>query len=165
MLDRAAAVRLGKELEEIDGAVEHILADVRLTEAARDVADVVRLRSFSSALQDFYSAVEDALEKIAPELNGGLPESKDWHSRLLRNMAMDLPGVRPAVIDAQTERELRPFLRLRHRARNIYGFDLDAERIALLVSALPEAAQRFRGCLRGFLSFLGRFATAGDPTA
>lgn len=156
MVDAGLAARLRREIEEHEAAIDRIVADAAevLERAGRETPGVLHSRALGSALQDFYSAVEDVFEKIAPVLNGGLPESRDWHARLLHDMTLDLPGVRPPVIDADTEVSLRAFLRFRHRARNIYGYELEGGRLRQEADALPDAARRFKACLGRFYGFL-----------
>lgn len=49
------------------------------------------------------------LGRIAPVMNGGVPEGEAWHRRLLDNMAMGIPDLRPAVLRATTAQALDVF--------------------------------------------------------
>lgn len=55
------------------------------------------LRGIGAIVHDFYTGIEHLFERIAPELNGGLPAGPSWHRELLDDMTLDLPGVRPPV--------------------------------------------------------------------
>jgi hypothetical protein len=60
----------------------------------------------------------------------------DWHKRLLDRMSQDREG-RPHVLTPTTASSLREFLGFRHIVRNLYGFELDPERVAALVRGYP----------------------------
>ena len=47
-------------------------------------------------------------------------------------MTLDIPEVRPAVIDRDLARTLGEYLRFRHVFRNVYGGVLEAERMSSL---------------------------------
>lgn len=79
--------------------------------------DSYSLRARGSILHDFYTGVERIFMRITSELNGGVPQSPQWHQELIRNMALAIPEVRPAVIDADLAGKLSGHLRFRH------GFD------------------------------------------
>jgi len=91
------------------------------------------VESAALKLHNFYTGCERIFQLIAREVNGGLPEGYDWHKRLLAQMSLDIEGIRPAVISQQTSRDLEELLAFRHIVRSIYGYELDAERVDLLV--------------------------------
>ena len=78
-------------------------------------ADAYSLRARGSILHDFSSGVERIFVRIAGELNGGVPQAERWHQELLGDMVLEIPKVRPAVIDADLATALGEYLRFRHR--------------------------------------------------
>jgi hypothetical protein len=60
-----------------------------------------------------------------------------WHSELLHQMTLDIPGLRPPVITHHTEKKLREYLAFRHLFRKRYGFELDWLKIKKLLITLP----------------------------
>jgi hypothetical protein len=74
-------------------------------------------------------------------------------------MAEDMPGIRPAVITAETRDRLDVFRKFRHLARNIYVFNLDPTGIRNLIEKLPEACNRICADLSDFAEFLSRIST------
>ncbi len=151
----AAAVR--QQREQIARIVVEALE--ASTEFADKAPQVLELRGIGAILHDFYTGIEHLFEKIAPELNGGLPAGASWHRELLENMALDLPGVRPPVLGSETVHALGEFLRFRHLFRNLYGFKLEWTRIRSLLDRLPETWKAVEADLDRFLAFLD---AAGD---
>ena len=105
-------------------------------------------------LQDFYNTVEKTLQRIATELDGSLPSGEAWHQQLVQRMTVAIPGRRPAVLDQELANTLVTYLRFRHLFRNIYGFDLDWDRIEPLLVELPTVIEIFRVRLDEFRRFL-----------
>ena len=116
------------------------------------------LRGIGGILHDFYTGIEHLFERIAPELNGGLPAGPSWHRELLENMTLDLPGVRPPVLRGETVHELHEFLHFRHLFRNLYGFELEWPRLRALLEKLPGVWEDVEEDLDRFGTFLGRAA-------
>ena len=106
-------------------------------------ADTYSLRALGSILHDFYSGVERIFVRIAGELNGGVPQAERWHRELLGDMVLEIPKVRPAVIDADLATALGEYLRFRHLFRNVYGSGLEAERLQALADRLPATLAAF----------------------
>lgn len=108
------------------------------------------VRAIGSILHDFYCGIERIFERIAKELNGGIPEGSDWHRQLLRDMTLEIKGVRPPVISEELEKMLIEYLRFRHVFRNIYGFSLEwrfmegtVERLPITVNTLKKDVETF----------------------
>lgn len=142
-------LRLSKVVGEIEQALVHF-----------DEVDPtpLELRGLANLLHDFYTGIEKVFKRIAPELNGGLPEGDAWHRRLLENMAMDISGVRPAVLRQATAASLDEFLRFRHLVRNIYGFELVSDRLLDLARRVVPTWQDVHADLTAFAAFLEKMA-------
>jgi hypothetical protein len=77
-------------------------------------------------LHAYYTALETLLERVARLVDEELPTGATWHRDLLLQMRLELPGVRPAVLPAETIAELDELRKFRHFFRNAYVLDLDA---------------------------------------
>lgn len=111
-------------------------------------------------MHDFYLCVERLMIRIAQDLNGGVPQSSDWHKRLLEQLSKDLPGIRPKVFSEDTVLQLGSFLRFRHLYRNIYALDLVwMELVPLLRKVAPLARQVARE-VAVFRKFIGSLHSA-----
>jgi hypothetical protein len=96
------------------------------------------VRAGGSILHDFYTGIEKIFESIAKEIDHRIPLGEEWQSELLRQMTLDVPGLRPPVISAGTEKKLREYLGFRHLFRKRYGFELDWQKLKKLLLGLPQ---------------------------
>ncbi len=120
------------------------------------------LRGKASIFHDFYSGAERIFKRIADEINGGIPAGDAWHRELLNDMRLDMPGLRPPVISEETYKLLFDFLSFRHKFRNLYGFDLEFEKIAEIEAKFPAAHQNFVADMQALLRFLDSLATTSS---
>ena len=149
--DEAFARRLAAEIEhELERLVE--LQDELANAPHGD--DRFTLRARGSVLHDFYSGVERVFVRIAEELNGGVPQGEQWRRQIITDMSLEIPGVRPAAIDAALAEELGGYLRFRHVFRNVYGSLLQADRMRPLEERLPHVLTAFLTQIRAFLTWI-----------
>ena len=72
--------------QEVISFIEEELRGItQLREEIAECKDNSRVyrRAKASILHDFYNACERIFEAIAREVNGGLPDSQQWHKKLL----------------------------------------------------------------------------------
>lgn len=110
--------------------------------------------SLALKLHNFYTGCERIFQKIADDINGSVPRSIDWHKRLLKSMSLEIEKIRPSVISKETAKTLEEYLAFRHVVRNIYGFEIDSERLHRLIEKLYGVNERFKKELNIFLDFL-----------
>lgn len=108
-------------------------------------------------LHNFYTGCERIFQTTVAELNGTPPSGFDWHRRLLERMGMAWQD-RPALLASETVEALREYLAFRHVVRNIYGFELDRERIEQLIRRYPEVWRQFEADCRRFITWLETLA-------
>lgn len=73
-------------------------------------------------LHGLYSGLERIFELIAEVIDGEKPTGENWHLSLLKQMASDIPEVRPAVISEKSFHLLNEFRGFRHVVRNVYTY-------------------------------------------
>ncbi len=144
---RRLAAEIASELESL------ALLEEQSAEAPQG-DDTFSLRARGSILHDFYSGIERVFVRIAEELNGGVPHGEQWHRQLVKDMSLEISGVRPAVIDEELARSLGDFRRFRHVFRNVYGFALEDERMRPLEERLPAVLDAFRRQVGEFLAWI-----------
>lgn len=150
-LDEAFARRLAAE---ISNELENLSILEEQSASAPQGEDTFSLRARGSILHDFYSGIERVFVRIAEELNGGVPQGEQWHRQLVQDMCLEVPSVRPAVIDEEMVRSLGDFLRFRHVFRNVYGFALEEQRMRPLEEQLPVVLAAFRQQVGEFLTWI-----------
>jgi len=149
--------RVVSEIEEELGNIERLLSE--LNEHQKDEPrNSFYLRAVGSIFHDFYCGVERIFERIAEELNGGIPEGENWHIQLLKDMTLQIEEVRPAVISKELVAELKGYLEFRHRFRNIYGFELEWDKMKGLKETMPGVAERFKREIQDFIEFMKKLA-------
>lgn len=114
--------------------------------------------SLALKLHNFYTGCERIFRKIADDINGGVPRSTDWHKRLLKSMSLEIEKIRPPVISKDTEKSLNEYLAFRHVVRNIYGFEIESERLNRLIERLDKTVERFEKEINAFLDFLRKLS-------
>lgn len=151
-----------KKREEIPVLVTEIKAEVsklerlaqRLSSQTGRLGSDEILESAALRLHNFYTGCERIFKLIASEVNGALPDTQDWHKRLLTQVALEVEQVRPAVVSEETRRELEELLGFRHVVRNVYGYELEPGRVESLLQMTVSLFPRLRQEIGGFLEFL-----------
>jgi hypothetical protein len=124
----------------------------QLLDTLPELADIL-YENQGFKLYGFYNGCERIFKIVASELNGALLSGYDWHKRLLDRMAVGHEG-RPAVISSETARALERYLAFHHVIRNIYGYELEVERIAQLVAQQATVWENFEHEVRAFVAWL-----------
>ena len=161
MIERYALVsgRIRQELADLERVIsraEHAMAAARRQPADQDFC----VDSAALNLHDFYAGLERLLHTIAAQVDRSVPEGSEWHRELLRQMGVQVPNVRPAVLSVASVRALDEFLRFRHVVRNVYAFALDPGQIERLASRARPAFERAQTDLLACADFLDGLATA-----
>jgi hypothetical protein len=113
------------------------------------------LRAAGSILHDFYTGIEKIFEDVAKEIDRRVPTGEEWHSELIHQMTLDIPGLRPPLISASTEKKLREYLGFRHLFRKRYGFELDWEKMKRLLITMPQVLLQLEKEIQNFFKTLG----------
>lgn len=145
------AARLRKDLPQIVKAVQ---AAVSQTAKAQATGDPDYYQAAALSLQNFYMGVERIFEEIAKQVDESLPTGAGSHRELLDQMGLEINQVRPAVLQANTLKELNDYRGFRHVAIHRYGFELKPDRIQELVDALPACHSHFATDIGSFCEFL-----------
>lgn len=153
--------RMRTELEKIEQVVDH--AEGAVSRAGQQPEDEDYFMAAAALdLHSFYAGVERLLALIATEIDGGLPKGPRWHRDLLEQMTLKVRGVRPAVLQPETQIALINYLEFRHVVRNVYTFDLRPGRLQELVTGLRIAFELTQRDLLVFVKFLDSLADADE---
>ena len=143
--------RLNKELTKIQTAVQ---AAVSQATKAKNTGDLDYLQAAALSIQNFYMGVEQAFEEIAKQVDESVPVGASSHRELLEQMALEIPDIRPPVIQPDTLARLSEYRGFRYVVIHRYGFELYPDRIRELVEALPACGEALTSDMQVFCEFL-----------
>jgi hypothetical protein len=129
---RAAELRTLLARLERQGGIIRRVGDRLERAAARasEGSDPEAVAATALYLQHFYTGIEEALLRIAEELDGSGPSGDEWHRLLLDQMSLDIPEVRPSVLSTELSGHLDVLRRFRHRVRHAYDEEYEWRRMA-----------------------------------
>jgi len=148
---RTIAARIRNELKDLQRVVERTLG---IWDKATTSGDDAFIDAVALNLHGFYAGLERLFELIADVIDQAKPPGERWHQDLLRQMATEIPEVRPAVLSAGSRNRLDRYRGFRHVVRNIYAFNLDVELLGLLVKELRPTFQQATSEMLMFADFL-----------
>ncbi len=152
------------------GRIEQSLEDLEaIVSRAETLADKYRvslddgyLDGVALNLHTFYSAIERIFEDIARTMDADVPSGPDWHRDLLIQMSAEIAGTRPPAISRETRLILDEFRGFRHVVRNIYAFNLNADRVLELSRKADACLSSVQNDLHIFIDFIIRLNKAPD---
>jgi hypothetical protein len=142
---------LQNELNNLKNLEEELISIVK---SLKNDPNHIELRAIGSILHDSYCCIEKMFERIAIILDEDIPEGRDWHIQLLIRMSSEIEEIRPFVISKKLLTRLKEYLRFRHLFRNIYGFELEWEKIQNLTESIPELLNLYKHEISVFIKFL-----------
>ena len=152
---RAVAGRIRQELTALEAVAAR--ASGAWAEAAQSPGGY-NVDAAALNLHGFYAGLERVFLVVAERIDMAVPSGASWHRELLRQMAVELPDTRPAVISEELADELDRYRGFRHVVRNVYAYVLDARRVGELVEDLPPTLARLRTELTAFVEALDEIA-------
>ncbi len=106
-------------------------------------------------LNGIYSCYEDQFLKIAKAFENRVENPAAWHRELLERMRIEIEGVRPQVLDRSAFRLLNELRGFQHVFRSSYAFELDEERIRLVLRRWERGKTEVR---KNIDTFIGKLA-------
>ncbi|KXG77515.1 hypothetical protein AN618_10670 [Fervidicola ferrireducens] len=143
--------RIKQEISEIKTCIDRAK---KAWNRAKESSDPLYLDSVALNLHDFYGGLERVFELIAENIDEVKPAGGNWHQELLRQMATEIPKIRPAVISQELKQKLDEYRAFRHIVRNVYAHNFKAERIEKLVENIDELIKATEEELLNFCNFL-----------
>jgi len=120
------------------------------------------LIAVSYLLGGVYSCFEDQFLKIARVFENRVENPASWHRELLERMRIEVEGVRPRVLSRPSFQLLNELRGFRHVFRSSYAFELDEERVRLIVRRWEKGKAAVHKDLQSFIARLTEMA-AGSP--
>lgn len=144
-----------------------LLAEAAASAAAglpEKASDPLHVAGCGALVHSWYNEVEKTFEVIARRLDGFETRGEDWHSALATQVALDIPGVRPAVIGAESVAPLRELRAFRHLFRHLYVLNLDPARVEFLLRLVASTWTQLEPSLAQFATALEALAQALDDS-
>jgi hypothetical protein len=160
--DAAIVRRLRAEIRADRDALAERCSEVEQFSSDTEPVPAERPGALALALDRAYTAMESILDRVARTLEGGAPTGADWHRSLLRNASLDIEGVRPAILSAESEPALDELRRFRHFVRHAYAAPLDWPRVRRASQVWLDALPRVQDDLDAFETFLTKLAEELD---
>lgn len=132
------------------GELDDFLATNTTGQSTRNVGIVAAVN-----IHAWYTALETAFERVARLLDESVPSGSAWHSELISQMSVDVPGVRAALIGAGLKLELEDIRRFRHFFRNAYVLEFDFTRIRELAAQVSKAHAITRASFQQLITHIG----------
>lgn len=111
--------------------------------------------SLADGVSAVYTGIESVLEAIAKELDEYVPRGDASHADLVDGMAVEVHGVRPALLGARTLELMHEVRRFRHVVRHKYALNLRradvAKNLRLAATLVPAFARDYRGFVKRML--------------
>ena len=145
------AMRIRNELSEIERTLNRAAEGVK---RAKKTGDDYYLDGVALNLHSFYSGIERVFQLIAANIDDMLPEGENWHQILLKQMTVEVNGVRPAVISDSVRLGFDEYRGFRHVVRNVYAYKFDSDRIDKLTEKASPLYFKLRAELLAFAEFL-----------
>ena len=114
------------------------------------------LEACAHQLCRLYNAFEQMGLRISKAFENHIDDGAGWHSTVLNRMTLDIPGVRPEVINAALKPPLAELKGFRHVFVHAYDLVLDHKRIEALLFHAETAVSSLPGCLKTFLDTVSR---------
>jgi len=102
----------------------------------------------------FYIAIEDIFARVAKVVDETVPSGRDSHIPLLRQMAVEMPGKRPAIISSTTFSYLNDLRSFRHRMIHAYQDPLEWDKMSGVIQMMPACFNALGTELQVFRKFL-----------
>ena len=109
--------------------------------------------SMGYQLHNFYSAFEQLFEEVARFFENQIDEAR-YHADMLRRMQLEIQGIRPALLSAETASDLDELRRFRHLFRHAYTADLDPDKVADVAAKAMSVQRDFMQDFERFLALL-----------
>ena len=109
--------------------------------------------SMGYQLHNLYGAFEQLFEEVARFFENQIDEAR-YHADMIRRMQLEIQGIRPALLSAETASDLDELRRFRHLFRHAYAADLDPGKVADLAAKVAHLQRNFARDFERFLTLL-----------
>lgn len=152
--------RISIELNKINQAIQQLeIFMIQLNDSSNLIYQEALVNSLALNLHGIYTGIERIFEVIATEIDLSLPTGNKWHRDLLNQMAVNIPDVRKEVITEESRTILDELRRFRHVIRSAYSFQLDKQKVLIVVNDFLNYHHQLIQEIQSFCDYLdeGKF--------
>lgn len=131
--------------------IEHIFIKI---EQRRTGEGAVNLESLAYQLHNLYCAFEDLFKIIAQFFENHIEDKSKYHRELLWRMKISIEGIRPALLSKTSYKLLDSLRAFRHVFRHAYSYELDQQKVAIIVEDVLKLKDLYQKELDHFLKQL-----------
>lgn len=113
-----------------------------------------RIESLAYQLHNLYCAYEDLFKTVANAFENNIEEGLTWHKELLRRMSISIKGIRPNFISEESLSLLSELRAFRHFFRHAYSYELDADKLKIVLEKALKLKGEFKEDLDNFMKGL-----------
>jgi uncharacterized protein YutE (UPF0331/DUF86 family) len=122
--------------------------------AKEDLSDDNILESLGYQLHNLYCAYEDLFKVIADFFENNIEEGLSYHRELLWRMSISIEGIRPSLVSEESYQLLSDLRAFRHFFRHAYSYELDPDKLKLVLKKAIKLKSNFKPDLDTFLDKL-----------
>jgi len=126
----------------------NVQAENRINLGATHILDWAAL---GYTLHTLYVSFENYFLRISKAFENNLPQDA-WHKELLLRMELEIPGVRPRLLDQDLAGKLDALRGFRHVFLVVYDSPPDTKRITLLQETVPDILKSLAQYHQDFLN-------------
>ncbi|MCL6448314.1 MAG: hypothetical protein K6U04_09235 [Armatimonadetes bacterium] len=147
---------VNEDLRVVERIKEKATALLKAVNARTGPVPDADLMAMAGYLHHFYTGIETIFDRISRQIDGGPDKAADWHRELLRSMAVELEGLRPAVISPELREELDEYRRFRHLFRHAYASELRWSKMGHLAENMGDILDMVKKRIQEFESFIAK---------
>lgn len=125
-------------------------AEARIQSGAKDSLDYAAL---AYTIHNIYCLLENYFLRVAKAFENHVDQDS-WHRDLVRRMAIEVEGVRPALLDDATAVRIDELRAFRHIFRSVYQTELKAGKVMEVQAGLPSTLDAFQQSHEQFVARL-----------
>lgn len=127
--------------------------------------DPLHVAGCGALIHSWYNELEKTFEVVARRLDGFETRGEDWHAALATQVALDVPGLRPAMVSPTMAGPLRELRAFRHLFRHLYVLNLDPRRVGELLGLVTTTWAQLAPEFEAFAAALEALAQTLEPSA
>lgn len=143
---------LRSKIDSQEAEIERIYGLINERSRGKSAAEMEGLAFW---LHNLYCAFEDIFKMVADTFENSVDSRERYHAALLKKMAIDIKGVRPALISDNTLKLLDNLRSFRHLIRHAYMYELDARKVSLVCEDALELRKLYKKEIDTFFERLG----------